>query len=109
MSSLPIACNLSASDLVAAKQRYRAAADRYQATIRISDDHADIALTGDKPALNELLAAMIERENACCSFLVFDVAETAGGFDVRLGIVDGAGMERDILTEAAGILFPTTE
>jgi len=105
MSSLPIACSLTASDLAAVQERYRAAASQYQATVRISDDHAHISLAGDKAALGELLNEMIERESACCPFLAFNVEDTANGFDVRLGILDAPGLERGILRESVEALF----
>ncbi len=107
MSSLPIACSLTSSDLTAVKERYRAAASQYHATARISGDHANISLSGDKPTLHELLTEMITRENACCPFLTFDVGETTTGFDVRLGVLDAPGLEQGILREMATILFPT--
>jgi len=107
MSSLPIACSLTALDLTAVKEHYRAAASNYHATARISDDHASISLSGDKAALGALLAEMIERENACCPFLTFDITETDEGYDIRLRVLDAAGLERDILSELVAALFPT--
>lgn len=106
MSSLPIACTLTASDLAAVKERYGAAAGHYRANVRISGDHADIALTGDKPALHELLNEMIERESGCCSFLAFALAETAHGYDVRLSVLEGSELAHGILSESVAILFP---
>jgi len=107
MSSLPIACSLTASDLAAATERYRAAASQYQATARIRDGQAEIALTGEKTTLHELLTEMIARENACCPFLTFDVTQTAGGYAVRLGVLDGAGLEHGILRESVAAFFPS--
>lgn len=106
MSGLPIACSLSASDLAAVKDRYRAAAGLYQATARISDNHADIALVGDNAPLRALLDEMVERESACCSFLRFDVTETTDGFNVRLSVIEAAGTESDILRESVAAFFP---
>ncbi len=106
MSSRPIACSLSASDLASVKERYLEASSDYRATARIIDDHADISLTGDKAALQELLAEMIVRENACCPFLTFGVHGTATGFDVRLDVRDADGIERGILREMVAALFP---
>lgn len=107
MSSLPIACSLTASDLAAVKEGYRTAAGQYQATARISEDHADISLTGDKPALQKLMAEMVTRESACCPFMAFDIAESARGFDVRLSVLDASGLERGILRESVATFFPS--
>lgn len=106
MSNLPIACSLTASDLAAVKERYRAAANQYQATSQINDGHANISLTGDKTALHDLLTEMIERENACCPFLSFIVTESDTGYDIRLAVLDGSGLEASILRETVATLFP---
>lgn len=107
MSSLPIACSLTASDLAAIKVRYRTAASQYQATARIDDDHADISLTGDKAILRELLTEMIEHESACCPFLAFETAESNLGYDVQLRVLDASGLEHDILRESVEAFFPS--
>jgi hypothetical protein len=106
MSNLPIACSLTASDLATVKQRYHAAASQYRATARIRDRHADISLAGDKAALRSFLDEMIERESDCCSFLSFSVTESSNGYNVRLTIVDGAGLEDSILRESVATFFP---
>ena len=106
MSNLPIACSLSRENLAAVKERYRAATSHYRATARISDNHAEISLTGDKTAIRDLLTEMIERENACCPFLSFIVTESSAGYDVQLTVLDGAGLEDDILRESVDTLFP---
>ena len=107
MSNLPIACTLSAADLTEAKARYRAAADRYQATAHIDGNHARISLIGDTAALNDILADMIDRESACCPFLVFDTTEHTDGLDVQLSIRDDSGLEPGILRESIETFFPT--
>lgn len=106
MSSLPIACTLTATDLAAVKERYREAASQYQATVRVSNAAANISLTGDTTALKDLLDEMIARESACCPFLNFDVEETATGFDVQLRVLDTSGLERGILHESLNAFFP---
>lgn len=106
MSSLQIACNLTASDLAAVRERYRTAASQYAAIARISDDLADIALTGDKTVLRALLDEMIARERACCPFLAFDVAESSEGFRVNLRVLDGPELAQGILHESVAAFFP---
>jgi hypothetical protein len=106
MSSLPLACSLSAADLAAVRERYHDAAGRYQAAARLDGEMAFIELTGDKPELRALLDEMIEREGACCPFLTFDLAETPDGFRAALGVVGGAGLEDGLLREVVDTLFP---
>ncbi len=107
MSHLPVACSLTATDLAAVKARYRAAASHYRATARITDNHAEISLAGDKTALHVLLTEMIERENACCPFLSFTVTERNAGYDVRLNVLTSSGLEDDILRESVNAFFPS--
>ena len=106
MSSLPIACSLTPADLAVVKERYQAAASQYRATARISDNHADITLTGDATQIRELLTEIIERESACCPFLTFDTTESDEGYVVRLSVLDGSGLERSILRESVTAFFP---
>ncbi len=106
MSSLPIACSLSDSDLAAAKASYEAASSQYHASARISENHADVVLTGDKTAIHALLSEMVERERACCPFLTFEIEETAGGFAVRLGVISASGLETGIVQESVATFFP---
>jgi hypothetical protein len=49
---------------------------------------------------------MIERENACCPFLSFSLAESNAGYDIRLTVLDGSGLEDGILRESIDAFFP---
>jgi|GEM_PF-6665912 len=106
MSSLPIACTLSAPDLAAVKERYRMAAGQYQATARIIGNTAVISLSGERAFLQALLDEMVERESACCAFLTIGVTSTQTGFDVELGLSEPIDLATGLLNESVMTLFP---
>ena len=107
MSSLPIVCTLSAPDLAGVKERYRTAADHYQATARIAGNTAVISLTGDRAFLQALLDEMVERESECCAFLAFEVTESRTGFEVILQTSNESAMTPHVLHESVATLFPS--
>jgi hypothetical protein len=107
MSSLPIACTLNATELAAVQDGYRTAASHYRATARIGNDRAEVTLTGDKTTLRPFLSELVERESACCSFLTFEIDETADGFDICIRTDDADQLGHGILSESVAIFFPT--
>ncbi len=106
MSNLPSACSLNAADLAAVRDGYLTAARHFRATARVGGDRADVTLIGDKSTLRPFLREMVERESDCCSFLTYEVDETAEGFNVCIRTDDANQLEHGLLSESVAIFFP---
>lgn len=106
MEHLAAACSLNADELNEVRARYAEAAGAYTATANVDDRRATVLLYGERAVLHALLDEMIQRESGCCSFLRFEVDETAGGLRVELTAPD-APQPGPLLHEAVGAFFPT--
>jgi hypothetical protein len=90
MNSLPIACNLTSTEL---QERRRAILKKLgDAIIEVEElaDGFDYYFSAEGNRFKEL-ADMIDLEHQCCPFLQFRVTVTAGGGPVRLEITGPEG------------------